>query len=178
MSEGNGVKVTPIGAEEYILICKKVADKLRDAIGTEKDPLAQSFITTTDTVYAKLQKEPIVEAETKPKTTFLICPVRGVDPKETENIVKDLEDKGTKVHWPPRDTNQDDPIGFDICTQNKQAIKDADEVHVVWDEKSQGCLFDLGMAFSMDKKINIVDIPEETSQKSFQNMMRYWAEVK
>ena len=178
MSKSKGVNVTPIGAEEYILICKKIADKLRDAIGVEKDPTAQSFISITDTVYAKLHKEPVVEAEDKPKTTFLICPVRGVDPKETENIVKDLEDKGTKVHWPPRDTNQDDPIGFDICTQNKQAIKDADEVHVVWDEKSQGCLFDLGMAFSMDKKINIVDIPEETSQKSFQNMMRHWAEVK
>ena len=175
MSKTEGVNVAPIGAEEYILICKKIADKLRDAIGVEKDPLAQSFISITDTIYAKQQKV-LVEEAGKPKTTFLICPVRGVDPKETENIVKDLEDKGTKVHWPPRDTNQDDPIGFDICTQNKQAIKDADEVHVVWDEKSQGCLFDLGMAFSMDKKINIVDIPEETSQKSFQNMIRYWAD--
>ncbi|MCK5610379.1 hypothetical protein KAR91_51375 [Candidatus Pacearchaeota archaeon] len=178
MSKSDGTKAAPIGAEEYILICKKVADKLRDVPGIETDATAQAFIATTDTVYAKLHKEPIVEEADKPKTTFLICPVRGVDPKETESIVKDLEDNGTKVHWPPRDTNQDDPIGFDICTQNKQAIKDADEVHVVWDEKSQGCLFDLGMAFSMDKKINIVDIPEGTSQKSFQNMMGYWAEVK
>ena len=56
MSKSEGVNVTPIGAEEYILICKKVADKLRDAIGTEKDPLAQSFISITDTVYAKLHK--------------------------------------------------------------------------------------------------------------------------
>lgn len=173
----DGVKLAPIGAEEYILICKKIADKLSVAIGAEKDPLAQSFISITDTVYAKMNKEPITEVEAKSKTTFLICPVRGVDKTETEGIVKDLEDKGTQVHWPPRDTNQDDPIGFDICTQNKQAIKDADEVHVVWDGKSQGCLFDLGMAFSMDKKITVVNIPEETSQKSFQNMMRYWAEV-
>ena len=56
MSKAEGVNVTPIGAEEYILICKKVADKLRDAIGAEKDPLAQSFISITDTVYAKLHK--------------------------------------------------------------------------------------------------------------------------
>lgn len=52
----NGIKVDPIGAEEYILICKKVADKLREARGTENDALAQSFISVTDTVYAKLHK--------------------------------------------------------------------------------------------------------------------------
>lgn len=62
MSENNGVKVAPIGAEEYILICKKVADKLSAATGTENDPLVQSFISITNTVYAKLHKEPIVEA--------------------------------------------------------------------------------------------------------------------
>ena len=56
MSKSNGVKVEPIGAEEYILICKKVADKLSDAVGTENDPLAQSFISITNTVYAKLHK--------------------------------------------------------------------------------------------------------------------------
>ena len=56
MSESNGVKITPIDAAEYILICKKVADKLRDAVGLEKDATAQAFITTTDTVYAKLHK--------------------------------------------------------------------------------------------------------------------------
>ena len=176
MSKSTGVKITPLGAEDYILICKKVADKLRDAIGIEKDPTAQSFIAITDTVYAKLHKEP---TEDRMATAFLICPVRGVDPKETEDIVKKIENNGTrKVHWPHRDTNQDDPIGFNICTQNKEAIKSADKVHVVWDEKSQGCLFDLGMAFAMDKKIVIEDIPEETSQKSFQNMMRYWEKSK
>ena len=56
MSKTEGIKVAPIGAEEYILICKKVADKLRDATGVEKDPLAQSFISITDTIYAKLHK--------------------------------------------------------------------------------------------------------------------------
>ena len=62
----DGVKVAPIGAEEYILICKKVADKLSDAIGVEKDPLAQSFISITNTVYAKLHKEPIADTEDIP----------------------------------------------------------------------------------------------------------------
>ena len=177
----NEVKLSPIGAEEYILICKKVADKLREAKGLENDATAQSFISITDTVYAKLHKltpeefDTEVGVEDRSTTAFLICPVRGVDPKETEDTVKKIENDGTKVHWPHRDTNQDDPIGFDICTQNKEAIKSADKVHVVWDEKSQGCLFDLGMAFAMDKQIVVEDIPTETPQKSFQNMMWYWA---
>lgn len=49
-------KAVPIGAEEYILICKKVADKLRGAVGLEKDATIQGFISITDTVYSKLHK--------------------------------------------------------------------------------------------------------------------------
>ena len=60
------------------------------------------------------------------KKTFLICPVRGHDPAETEEIVADLESRGYDVHWPPRDTNQDDPHGFRICSDNKKAIEEAE----------------------------------------------------
>lgn len=105
---------------------------------------------------------------------FLICPVRGVDPKETEGHIRELESQGIDMHWPPRDTNQNDDTGFNICIENMNAIKNADTVYIVWDEKSQGCLFDLGMTFAMGKTLEIIDIPEGTSQKSFQNMMREW----
>ena len=87
MSKSNGIKVEPIGAEEYILICKKVADKLRDAIGTEKDPLAQSFISITDTVYAKLHKltsEEFAAAVGVKETVPIID--GGPDAGETEDI--------------------------------------------------------------------------------------------
>ena len=42
---------------------------------------------------------------------FLICHVRGVDPKETEGIVQELESQRVDVHWPSRDTNQEDSKG-------------------------------------------------------------------
>ena len=106
--------------------------------------------------------------------TFLICPVRGHAQSEFEEIVRHLEEGGWKVHYPPRDTEQNDPTGFAICWDNLSAIHAADTVHVVWDGKSQGCLFDLGMAFALGKKIIVVSLPEQSEGKSFQNMIREW----
>lgn len=109
------------------------------------------------------------------RSTFLICPVRGHAPKEILAIVQKLESKGWKVHWPPRDTDQNDEIGYAICSQNRYAIAEADAVHVIWDGESHGCLFDLGMAFALGKPIIVLSLPPETDHKSFQNMVRYWA---
>lgn len=105
--------------------------------------------------------------------TFLICPVRGHDPKKLESLLLDLEKKYV-VHFPPRDTNQIDETGYRICTDNLNAIRDADIVLIVWDGKSQGGLFDAGMAFALGKKIEIISIPELTEGKSFQNMFTEW----
>lgn len=109
--------------------------------------------------------------------SFLICPVRGVIPHTQVEIVKQLEQSGYKVHWPPRDTDQVDPIGLRICQDNLNAIKNADVVHVMWNGKSQGCLFDLGIAFALNKPIKIIQLPDMTEGKSFQNMVRAWAEL-
>ena len=108
------------------------------------------------------------------KRTFLICPVRGHSMEETEAIVKKLERKGWVVHWPLRDTNQDDPTGLKICDQNRIAIARADEVHVIWDGQSEGCLFDLGMAWALRKPLTIISLPSLTTGKSFQNMVTAW----
>jgi nucleoside 2-deoxyribosyltransferase len=107
--------------------------------------------------------------------SFLICPVRGVDPATQSALVRGLEADGFKVHWPPRDTNQDDPVGLRICEDNMRAMRDADVVHVIWDGKSQGCLFDLGMAFALGKKVSPISLPAPTEGKSFQNMVHAWA---
>ena len=109
------------------------------------------------------------------KKTFLICPVRGHDPQELAGIVKKLEDEGYQVHFPPRDTNQLDDTGYRICLDNLNAIRQSDDVHFVWDGLSQGCLFDLGMAFALYKKLNVISVPELTAGKSFQNMVTKWA---
>lgn len=107
-----------------------------------------------------------------PKTTFLISPVRGVDQAQNKATVEMLERQGFKVHWPHRDTNQNDGVGLRICLDNLAAIKESEYVHVIWDGKSHGCLFDAGMAFALGKKIVPLNLPEETDHKSFQNMLR------
>lgn len=109
------------------------------------------------------------------KKTFLICPVRGHSIEETEAIVKKLEEE-YEVYWPPRDTNQNDPVGFDICSDNFYAILFADVVHVIWDGKSEGCLFDLGMAFALEKEVIVISLPEDTTEgKSFVKMIKAWS---
>lgn len=118
----------------------------------------------------------------KKKKIFLICPVRKATKEELEIMQKyvgNLEKQGHKVHWPARgDTVQEgDPIGLRICTDNAKAIIWADEIHVWWNETSQGSLFDLGMSFICyilgSKKIILAN-PEDiqpTEKKSFNNVL-------
>ncbi len=112
------------------------------------------------------------------KKAFLICPVRGVDPEASRHIVEQLEADGWAVYWPTRDTDQDDGVGYRICKDNLAAIRASDHVFIVWDGKSQGTLFDAGMAFALGKPITCVSLPELTPYKSFQNMFTKWEKNK
>lgn len=107
------------------------------------------------------------------KKAFLICPVRGHDPKELETLVAKLENEYV-VHFPPRDTNQEDSTGYRICKDNLDAIRRADIVCIVWDGKSQGGLFDAGIAFALGKKIKLINVPDLLGSKSFQDMFTEW----
>lgn len=118
---------------------------------------------------------------------FLICPVRGIPDEEMEVIgeyVKKLEKVGHIVHWPLRDTNQDeDPIGLRICGQNRMAIYQANEIHIWYSKGSQGSLFDTGMLFAFELIGAIESSPtrriilanpeavQKTPHKSFENVI-------
>ena len=106
--------------------------------------------------------------------TFLICPVRGHEMNETINYVEKLEADGWEVHWPPRDTDQDDPTGYRICRDNYSAIYRSDIVHIVYDPTSQGSLFDLGVAFALKKPLVLLNEVEPTKGKSFASMIMEW----
>jgi nucleoside 2-deoxyribosyltransferase len=106
--------------------------------------------------------------------TFLIAPVRGKPDNTFAEVVRGLEHGGFEVYWPARDTDQNDPTGLKICSENAAAIAAADVVHVIWDGQSQGCLFDLGVAFALKKRMIALDLPTETVGRSFQNMIRLW----
>lgn len=94
-----------------------------------------------------------------------------------------LEDRGHEVHLPHRDTDQT-ASGLEICMQNGTAIMTAEEIHIIYDEKSQGSHFDLGMVFASDmlfhtrKRIRPVELDGHTKKlkpgKSFRRMIDEW----
>jgi len=51
---------------------------------------------------------------------------------------------------------------FEVCSYNKDRIKWADEVHVFWDSRSIGTLFDIGMAFALDKPMLAIKLQSKT----------------
>lgn len=116
-----------------------------------------------------------------PRKGYFLCPVRGQGPAEMVAqlaYVEELEAKGWKIHWPPRDTQQDDPSGgWNICNQNMQAIKAAERVFIYWDGKSYGSHFDLGIAFAFRKPITVVwQTPgAQTYKKSFRKLLQVWS---
>lgn len=109
---------------------------------------------------------------------FIICTIRSATQEylnKLEDYVFNLESNSVKVYAPHRDTNQM-ALGYEICKQNMQGIIDADEVHIFYNSKSQGTHFDMGMAFSLGKKIVIVENEPLTDGKSFQRMLFEWSE--
>ncbi len=113
----------------------------------------------------------------KEHRAFLICPVRNADEaiqNEISEIAKDWERRGFTVYIPSEDTDQKDSTGYRMCKDNREAISVADLILFYWDGKSQGCLFDLGMAFALGKKIYVVKVPAKTEGKSYQNMAIEW----
>lgn len=115
---------------------------------------------------------------------FLISPVRDINPETLAKIteyVATLEYHGKKVYWPYRDTDQNDPVGIRICYDNFSNIIEAHEIHIWYDQKSQGSIFDCGGVFMLlvlrrHKKLVIANKDEVEQhavpgKKSFENVL-------
>lgn len=76
-----------------------------------------------------------------------------------EKWQKELKENNSTEEYsfyiPGRDTNETAKSDA-ILKQNLDAIKDCDEVWVMWDGKSYGTIFDLGSAYALDKPIWVV----------------------
>lgn len=134
------------------------------------------------------------------KKIFIAGPVRNASAETREFLdlfVEAMEKQGIKVHYPPRDTDQTDPVGNKICDTNLSAILEGDGVCIHFDKESQGTFFDIGGAYMLDliaryiekngtkavlellkkrKKIvfiNSEDFPESQG-KSFPNVIKRW----
>jgi hypothetical protein len=125
-----------------------------------------------------------------PSKIFLISPVARSTPELNERIrayVAGLEATGAAVHWPARDTvQQDETGGLAICRTNFKAIMAADEVHIWYDETSGGSKFDMGGVFMLvemlgwRKRIIIPNAAELASDggKSFLKVMQRLIEAR
>lgn len=111
---------------------------------------------------------------------FFISPVNNISSEtleKTKAYVAFLEDRqGFFVHWPYRDTEQNDPTGgYAICKTNFRAMMEwAGSIHIWYDETSGGSKFDMGGIFMLiemlgwNKRIVIAnedEIPEEIKNK-------------
>lgn len=68
---------------------------------------------------------------------------------------------GHKVYVPAfHDHKNLDDLG--VCEHNREIMEKVDEVHVIWNQRSLGTLFDFGMAFAMRKPIRLIYIENKT----------------
>jgi len=88
-----------------------------------------------------------------------------------DDHVKKLRDEGKEARIPAFD---DHPglNELEVCEYNRRLIQRADEVHIVWDQRSMGTIFDFGMAFALHKKIKIIYL----EPKTFAGVMKRYEE--
>jgi nucleoside 2-deoxyribosyltransferase len=67
----------------------------------------------------------------------------------------DMVALGHDVRIPAFDHHPElDALG--ICKYNRALIEWADEIHIIWDCRSTGTVFDFGMAFALRKPVRVV----------------------
>lgn len=84
-------------------------------------------------------------------------------------LKKQLEKDGHEVKIPAFDDHADlDELG--VCEYNRDIILWADEVHLIWDRRSTGIIFDFGMVFMAGKPLVITYLEPKTFEGL---MMKY-----
>lgn len=76
-----------------------------------------------------------------------------------------LRNEGHEVMLPTLDSDQT-ARGINLCKANRSMIVWADEVHVFWDQRSTGTIWDMGMAYGLEKPIKIAYLEKETIGKA------------
>jgi len=80
-----------------------------------------------------------------------------------------FESEGHTVLLPAFD-NDNGMDELEVCEYNRSAIERADEVHIIWNNRSSGTIFDFGMCFALRKKIVI----EYIEDKTFENLFKQY----
>lgn len=93
--------------------------------------------------------------------------------QKIEKHRRKLKRKGDTVRIPAFDDHKElDELG--VCKYNRELIKWADEVHIIWDKRSMGTIFDFGMAFALEKPIRIIYLEPKTFEGVMRKYEREW----
>jgi hypothetical protein len=104
--------------------------------------------------------------ENKPidKKIFLICPVRNATPEQKKWIEDYVVEKHSEhfiIHAPHLHTVQRDLFGgYGICIQNAEAVASSSEIDIYYDQESTGSVFDLGVAYALQKPLKVLNKDE------------------
>ncbi|RLA87444.1 MAG: hypothetical protein DRG40_00395 [Deltaproteobacteria bacterium] len=78
-----------------------------------------------------------------------------------KSYVRELAQRGNVVRVPAFDDHPEwDELR--ICEYNRRLIEWAEEVHIFWDQRSMGTVFDFGMAFALRKPVKVVYLEPKT----------------
>jgi hypothetical protein len=87
-----------------------------------------------------------------------------------------LESEGHKVLLPAFDSYPDlDELG--VCKYNRSNIEKADEVHLFWDQRTTGTIFDFGMTFALRKRLVIQYIQQKTLRGVMEKYQQSFEEI-
>jgi len=82
-----------------------------------------------------------------------------------------LEQQGMTVMMPKFDREDTSELG--VALSNRKNIHSADIVYVLWDRRSYGTVFDLGMCFALRRPIIMEYLEPRTFEGLFEQYERY-----
>ncbi len=74
---------------------------------------------------------------------------------------EELESEGHEVRIPALDDHPELDEYY-VCKYNRDMIRWADRIDMIWDQRSLGTVFDFGMVFMAEKLFNIVYVEPKT----------------
>lgn len=93
---------------------------------------------------------------------YIIYPDRDLTDAQKSRVdryAEKLTGEGWEVHLPRMLHGQHGPAeALEVLHERSEAIRAADHVFVFWDMRSSSCQFDLGTAFALGKKIELLRI--------------------
>lgn len=87
-------------------------------------------------------------------------------------VKRRLEAEGHEVVLPAFDDHPELENELAICEYNRKAIEWADRIHIIWDCRSMGTMFDFGMSFALRKPVVI----EYLEPKKFENVIKQYSD--